>query len=380
MMYSKEKLDASLKLRALTKWLKNQLISEDSFHRAQINPEGLYKNYSLLKRIGLYVLTMIASQSAFSLFGMVALGDMGWKLMSLVIGTGTFFVLRLFIRNNHTYKQGTDDALLHMAVGYIAGGLISILSPDFSGIQLSLTLLLLLGILLVAVYLFADAFLAVLATLVLYFIPLHLVSLASKELLFFSFALLLPLSYIITRLIKRYDALRYHYWHTCFQSVRYTVGVLAYCSINLFVVKTLAYQLMGAEEIPLQTAFLVTTILFPLALLVLGLYYKQKYLLHTGLFLILPTVATIRYYYSVMPIEAALMFGGLLIMAISYFAITLLKRKETAFTFEPDEDEDLSTAETLMLLNQFAPKTIATEEKKIFGGGDFGGGGAEGKF
>jgi len=379
-MYSKEKLDASLKLRALTKWLKNQLISEDSFHRAQINPEELYKNYSLLKRIGLYVLTMIAGQSAFSLFGMVALGDMGWKLMSLVIGTGTFFVLRLFIQNNQTYKQGTDDALLHMAVGYIAGGLISILSPDFSGIQLSLTLLLLLGILVVAVYFFADAFLVVLATLVLYFIPLHLVSLASKELLFFSFALLLPLSYIITRLIKQYDTLRYYYWHTCFQSVRYTVGVLAYCSINLFVVKTLAYQLMGAEEILLQTAFLVTTILFPLALLVMGLYYKQKYLLHTGLFLILPTVATIRYYYSVMPIEAALLFGGLLIIAVSYFAITLLKRKETAFTFEPDEDEDLSTAETLMLLNQFAPRTIPTEEKKIFGGGDFGGGGAEGKF
>ena len=119
--------------------------------------------------------------------------------MSLVIGTGTFFVLRLFIQNNHTYKQGTDDALLHMAVGYIAGGFISILSPDFSGIQLSLTLLLLLGILLFAVYLFADAFLAVLATLVLFFIPLHLVSMASKELLFFSFALLLPGSYIITR-------------------------------------------------------------------------------------------------------------------------------------------------------------------------------------
>jgi hypothetical protein len=33
-----------------------------------------------------------------------------------------------------------------------------------------------------------------------------------------------------------------------------------------------------------------------------------------------------------------------------------------------------------MLLNQFAPRSIATEEKKIFGGGDFGGGGAEGKF
>ena len=98
------------------------------------------------------------------------------------------------------------------------------------------------------------------------------------------------------------------------------------------------------------------------------------------MFLILPTVASIRYYYSVMPIEAALMFGGLLIMVISYFAITLLKRKETAFTFEPDGDEDLSTAETLMLLNQFAPRTIAAEEKKIFGGGDFGGGGAEGKF
>lgn len=380
MMYSKEKLDAARKLRALTGWLKNQLISEDSFHRAQINAGGLYKSYSLLKRIGLYVLTMIAGQSAFSLFGMVALGDMGWKLMSLVIGTGTFFVLRLFIQNNHTYKQGTDDALLHMAVGYIAGGFISILSPDFSGIQLSLTLLLLLGILLVAVYLFADAFLAVLAILVLYFIPLHLVSLASKELLFFSFALLLPLSYIITRLIKQYDTLHYHYWHSCFQAVRYTVGVLAYCSINLFVVKTLAYQLMGAEEIPMQTAFLVTTVLFPLALLVMGLYYKQKYLLHTGLFLFLPTVATIRYYYSVMPIEAALMLGGLLIIAVSYFAITLLKRKDTAFTFEPDEDEDLSTAETLMLLNQFAPRTIAAEEKKIFGGGDFGGGGAEGKF
>jgi hypothetical protein len=101
MMYSKEKLDAGLKLKALTKWLKNQLISEDSFHRAQINLGELYKSYSLLKRIGLYVLTMIAGQSAFSLFGIMIFGDLGWKLMSLVIGTGTFFVLRLFIQNNH---------------------------------------------------------------------------------------------------------------------------------------------------------------------------------------------------------------------------------------------------------------------------------------
>lgn len=378
MMYSKQKLDAARRFKVLSRWLQKHLISAESFHRAQIKPGELYKSYSLLKRIGLYVLTSIAGQSAFSLFGMVALGDMGWKLMSLIIGVGTFFLLRFFIQNNHTYKQGTDDALLHMAVGYIFGGLVSILSPDFSSIQLSLTLVVLLCILVVAVYLFADAFLAVLATLVLFFIPVHLVSLVNKELLFFSFALFLPLSYAITRLIKRYNNLRHHYWHTCFQAVCYTVAVLAYCSINLYVVKTLAYQLMGAEEIPLQEVFLATTILYPLALILLGLYHKQKYLLHVGLFLFLPTVATIRYYYSVMPIEAALMFGGLLIIVVSYFAITLLKRKDTAFTFEADED--LSTAETLMLLNQFAPKTIPTEEKQVFGGGDFGGGGAEGKF
>jgi hypothetical protein len=151
--------------------------------------------------------------------------------------------------------------------------------------------------------------------------------------------------------------------------------------VNLYVIRTLAFTLMRALTIPLQPVFLILTIITPLIFIGWGIKQKLKYLLYSGLFLLLPTVATVRYYYSVMPVELACMIGGLILIVVSYMAIRHLQKTESAYTFEPDPEEDFSDAEVLVLLQQFGKTDSgpATTETQM-GGGEFGGGGSGGGF
>lgn len=164
--------------------------------------------------------------------------------------------------------------------------------------------------------------------------------------------------------------------------------VLFYLSGNYLVVRELSSELMGVvmapnSDIPLAFLFYAFTFLIPASYLVLSLLKKDRFMLWIGLATLCFSIFTIRYYYSVLPIEAALAIGGLALFAFTYFSIKKIKNNTTGVTFQPDrfsQGNVFGTAEILMASQMGLKPETTVDSPMEFGDGDFSGGGSGGSF
>lgn len=165
--------------------------------------------------------------------------------------------------------------------------------------------------------------------------------------------------------------------------------ILFYLSCNYYVVRELSVALLGNEilpgtDIPFAWFFYAFTVVVPLVYLVQALKTKDRILLWVSFLAIAFSIYTIRFYYALLPIEIALTVGGLLLFALSFFAIKKLKNKETGITFQPDRgtSDTLIHAEALVVASAFGVKPESTPQSSPidFGGGGFSGGGSQGGF
>lgn len=166
--------------------------------------------------------------------------------------------------------------------------------------------------------------------------------------------------------------------------------ILFYLSCNYLVVRELSVMLLGNEvlpgkDIPFAIFFYAFTIIVPLVYLARALKTKDRIMLWISFLAIGFSIYTIRFYYSVLPIEVALTLGGLVLFTIAYFSIKNLKNKESGLTFKPDRINNsnaLLNAEALIVASTFGLKPEVKPESSPmdFGGGGFSGGGSEGNF
>ena len=162
--------------------------------------------------------------------------------------------------------------------------------------------------------------------------------------------------------------------------------LVAYASLNYFVVREAGIAFFDMElpegtDIPFAWIFYLATVVIPLIYIILGLRKKDRDLLRTGFFLVALAVVTIKYYYSVAPIEITLTVAGILVFGLAYFAIRYLKSNDSPFTFLADvENAGNGNAEALILAQTFAKTGTEGSDQVKFGGGNMGGGGASGTF
>ncbi|HJY11900.1 MAG TPA: hypothetical protein VJ304_03885, partial [Flavobacterium sp.] len=166
--------------------------------------------------------------------------------------------------------------------------------------------------------------------------------------------------------------------------------ILFYLSCNYLVVRELSIMLLGNEilpgtDIPFAYFFYAFTLIVPILYLIQALKTKDRIMLWISFLAIAFSIYTIRFYYSVLPIEVALTFGGLVLFAIAYFSIKNLKEKESGLTFKPDRinnSNNLLNAEALIVASAFGMKPQVKPESSPmeFGGGGFSGGGSDGSF
>lgn len=161
--------------------------------------------------------------------------------------------------------------------------------------------------------------------------------------------------------------------------------ILGYASVNYLVVRELSQSLMGLvvepnNDIALAWLFYMLTFVVPVSFMVYALLKKDKVMLIIGILTFGFSIFTIRYYYSLMPIESALVLGGIILFALAYYFIRSLKHKETGITFKPDRYTDtkaLAYAQAVIVNSHPGLKTHhAPTSPMPFGGGDFSGGGA----
>lgn len=166
--------------------------------------------------------------------------------------------------------------------------------------------------------------------------------------------------------------------------------ILFYFSCNYLIVRELSVELLGTDvkpgsDIPFAYFFYAFTFIVPLIYLFQALKTKDRIMLWISFLAIAFSIYTIRFYYSVLPIEVALTFGGIILFGIAYFSIKNLKEKESGLTFRPDRinhSDALLNAEALIVASAFGMKPEVKPETSPmeFGGGGFSGGGSEGNF
>lgn len=166
--------------------------------------------------------------------------------------------------------------------------------------------------------------------------------------------------------------------------------ILFYLSCNYLVVRELSVMLLGNEILPgtdilFAYFFYAFTLIVPIIYLVQALKTKDRIMLWISFLAIGFSIYTIRFYYSVLPIEVALTLGGVVLFAIAFFSIKKLKEKETGLTFKPDRINNSTAflnAEALIVASTFGMKPAVKPESSPmeFGGGGYSGGGSEGSF
>ncbi|MEG2102230.1 MAG: hypothetical protein RRY99_12050 [Flavobacterium sp.] len=165
--------------------------------------------------------------------------------------------------------------------------------------------------------------------------------------------------------------------------------ILFYLSCNYLVVRELSFELLGVDvlpgqDIPFAFFFYAFTFIVPVVYLIQALRTRDRIMLWISFAAIGFSIFTIRSYYSVLPIEVALTFGGLVMFVIAYFSIQNLKNKEEGLTFKPDRINNsnaILNAEALIVASTFGMKPeVKTDSPMDFGGGGFSGGGSGGSF
>jgi hypothetical protein len=189
---------------------------------------------------------------------------------------------------------------------------------------------------------------------------------------------------------KSIDNLKESYYYNGLLLVNSFCLILFYLSCNYLVVRELSVMLLGNEilpgkDIPFAVFFYAFTLIVPVVYLAQALKTKDRIMLWISFFAIGFSIYTIRFYYSVLPIEVALTLGGLVLFAIAYFSIRKLKDNEVGLTFKPDRinnSNSILNAEALIVASTFGmkPQVKPADSPMDFGGGGFSGGGSEGTF
>ena len=160
--------------------------------------------------------------------------------------------------------------------------------------------------------------------------------------------------------------------------------ILGYLALNYLVVRELSEELIGlqisrGDDIPLSYLFYFLTFAIPLFYIYIGLRYKDRVFLVIGLLALAFSLFSIRYYYSILPVESALIFGGVLLFGISWYSILFLRNRETGLTFNRDrftDSESFSMAQAVIINSAVEMESDSHDQPMKFGGGGFSGGGA----
>ena len=387
-IYNKTWLANLLVINSVDQEYKEDLVPENELQNVRLKYRVEFYTPNLFIRVGLFVLTAIISAFSMGLFSLIVhesgINDtFGWLLF---LGIANYIALEVTVQAKHHFRSGVDDALLYISAGLFAvafGMAVNMNSTDHPGI-ISAFVLLLSSILAIR---FTDWLMALLAYLAFF----ATVFSAWQQVGSFGIAtmpfVLLALSFLIYKLVtSNLTNPKTIFYANSLTILQIASLVTLYLSANYFVVKELGDELNGtlSKTIPFAWFFWGWTMALPFVYIVYGLKKKNTILLRTGLLLIVAAAITFKNYHHVLPIEVTLIICGSLALAISYFVTRYLSTPKNGFTCKESNTVDLMDQlkiESLIISESFADTGAATvANDDVFGGGHFGGGGANSSF
>lgn len=358
-------------------WLKKGLITEGvSKSIEEKYPEDFYSP-NVFIRIGLFLFgsILIGAIAAFIalLFGLDSTN--GFAIICLFLGILCFVALENIVKKH--YQSGLDDVFLYAGLWFIIGGL-GYMTFNFEELLpllcLSFPLLLFASIRYIDRLLTAMTFCCLGLIIILFF--QRIAPSVALYILPFVGMIYSSIAYFWTIKNKNNDDLRH--WSGNFDILEAVALIAFYASGNYFVLQQVGLAYFGIETVVMAWLFWTFTFAVPLAYIYSGLMRKDRWMLNIGLVCVAASILSYRYYFHVLSLEVAAILGGSVLLALSYFSIRYLNKNKTGYTFEQDDDNKslFANSEALIIAQSFGHQTPTADDKLIFGGGDFGGGGA----
>jgi uncharacterized membrane protein YgcG len=387
-VYNKDWLDNLRIHETAEKWFHKSFISSMQLNAVKEQFTCGYKHTNLFVRIGLFLFTLILTNSSFGLV-MLFLGgiEKSFGIIFLIFGGASWFVLEKFIKEKKYFRNGIDDMLLYISLSYFICGICVLVFQITDSVNLDNVLLiaiLTLPVLIISAIRFTDSFVSLIAylcLLLIVFILVHKSGGMGKALMPFVFMIV---SFAVYRvMIKMKKPASRFYWQNCFTTIETASLITLYAAGNYFVVREssallLDLALLPGEDIPFAIIFYILTLAIPVTYIVTGIRNKGRIILRTGIILCALSFVTYRYYYHFMDAEIAMIIAGSFLIAASWFVIRKLKTPWNGITFKNTGDEpSLIEAESLVIAQTFGQQAVKKNDID-FGGGSFGGGGAGG--
>jgi len=341
---------------------------------------------NILVRIGFFLLGSLLYSSIcgmISLFGLSS--EHVYFQICFYIFAAIGFAGAEFLANQEYHNHGLDDAFILGAISQV-GIAVAITTEGYETVIAFFVAVAALYMFLRYLHVLSMLVFCISVTAFLFFEMFELGD-VGKAILPFVAMVFAGAFYFITKKIIR-NITESYYYNGLLLANSFCL-VLFYFSCNYLVVRELSGELLGTEvkpgtDIPFAFFFYGFTVIVPIIYLVQALRTKDRIMLWLSFLAIAFSIYTIRFYYSVLPIEVALTIGGVVLFAIAYFSIKKLKEKESGLTFKPDRinhSDNFLNAEALVVASTFGMKPeVKTVSPMEFGGGGFSGGGSEGSF
>ncbi|MGG7036249.1 MAG: hypothetical protein ACI7YS_13790 [Flavobacterium sp.] len=377
--YDKNKLENTFLIEEGELLFDKKFISKEHFQNIKSQMPAL-KTSSFFIRIGFFLLGCLLMSSILGLISL-AFMDIFQRNEYLMFYMGGIIAIAgcEILSKNDYYKHGLNDAFVLSIILFwsVAIGMSS------NSVTLAFAMLILAGSFACIRYVHSISALITCIGFVALSVDLVIEhKLCNKAYLPFIGLFLGLIFYFVNQLLTKNE--KFYFYKNSFFLVKIFSLLLIYFSMNYLVVRELSELLMDivvekGKDIPFAVIFYVLTFAIPVFYIAYGLSKKDRTFLLIGLFTFGFGVFTIRYYYAILPIETALVLGGILLFAISYFAIQKLKMNITGLTFLPDRGMDSSfilNAQAFLITAQNIKQPVSSESKMSFGGGGFSGGGA----
>lgn len=376
--YNKTLLENTFLVEEAINLKKSNFIQEANLTKIKVDLESLKSSRNLFVRFGFLLLGSFMFSSIIGFISLLTFDShTGNKIIGFVIAIVGLIIMEVLCKQNY-FRHGLDDAFL---VGTQMSFFISVFIVTESTIALAISMIIL-GFVFSIRYVSVLSFIISLSGIVLLVSALLINhTTISSALPFVLFTIAIGF-YSIYQKLKSNEKLYFYSnvldWFFIFSLL------LGYLSINYYMVRTLSEELLNADysksDVPFGWIFNVLMFLLPVGYVIYALRIKNRTMLYIGALTFVLSIATFRYYHSLMPAEWALILAGSLLFGFVYFIIQKIKEKKTGITFQPDNNTNttmLNTVEALIVNSQDMHHAQATQQSDMpFGGGGFSGGGA----
>lgn len=385
-VYDRKKLDNEVLVDEANTLFKGGFISKEQKKFIEKELPVLKSQNNILVRIGFFLLGTLLYSSICGMISLVGLNSEHFYLqICSYIFAAVGFAGAEFLGKQNYRSHGLDDAFILGAL-FCLGIAVAVTTEGYETVIATFVAFGALFMFLRYLHLLSMLVFCLAVTTFLFFQMFEFGDIG-KAILPFVALIFAGVSYFVTK--KMIQNLAKSYYYNGILLANSFCLILFYFSCNYLIVRELSVELLGTDvkpgtDIPFAFFFYAFTFIVPIVYLVQALRTKDRIMLWISFLTTAFSIYTIRFYYSVLPVEVALTIGGLVLFAIAYFSIKKLKEKESGLTFKPDRinhSDSLLNAEALVVASTFGMKPeVKTASSMEFGDGGFSGGGSGGNY